>query len=149
VSDYNDSSSNTDGVKPLTDIFGVQLKSEKSDTQVYNIIRSIQFVLFYSHNLKDRIEIVESESATGYYYTISNLENGLKTYVGRTKKDKTRLAFMFLDYSRIHWMKKEGFKMTEDECATVGTIGTFEDLYSLVRFLAGKKDFKILEYCRK
>jgi len=85
----------------------------------------------------------------GYYYTINNLENGLRVYVGRTMKDKKRLAFMFLDYSRIKWMKTEGFEMTEGECASVGTIGVFEDLFSLVRFLAGKKDFKILEYVRK
>jgi hypothetical protein len=145
-----DNSDNNEELPPLTEVFGVQLKSERSDTQVYNIIRSIQFVLAQSYNLKNEIEIEESLCETGrYYYTISNTSSGLKTYIGRTTRDKTRLSFMFLDHSRIRWMKNEGFAMTDENCSKVGTIGMFQDLFSLVRFLAGKRDFKILEYCKK
>lgn len=138
--------------KPLTEIFGVTLKSEYVDTQLYNIIRSVQFVLFYSHNLKNSIDIEESEGATGYYYTISNSSNRLKTYIGRIKEKNSKLppkiTLMFLDQSRIRWMRSEGFDITLEECSKVGTIGVFQDLFSLVRFIAGKDEWKMIGYCR-
>jgi len=144
-----------EGSTPLTEIFGVTLKSEKTDKELYNIIRSIQFVLFYSHSLKSSIDITEDVGATGYFYTISNSSNGLKTYVGRVKEKYSsaaqnipKITLMFLDQARVKWMKNEGFDLTEENCAKVGTIGIFQDLFSLVRFVAGKNEWKVLGYCR-
>lgn len=159
--DFNNLSDNFGGdnsSKPLTEVFGVKLNSEHTDTQLYNIIRSIQFILAHSHNLKERINIEETECATGYYYTITNNANNLRTYVGRTKNGKNNkisgklseipITLMFLDQARIRWMYREGFDPTNENCARVGTIGVFEDLFSLTQFLAGKDKFKVMEYCR-
>jgi hypothetical protein len=144
-----------DAPDSLTEVFGVRLKAERVDKELYNIIRSIQFVLFYSHSLKNSIDITEEEGATGFYYTISNSSNGLKTYVGRVKEryssaaqNTPKITLMFLDQARVRWMKNEGFELTQENCARVGTIGIFQDLFSLVRFIAGKNEWKVLGYCR-
>jgi hypothetical protein len=121
----------------LTDINGVELQSEHEDPVLYNVIRSLQFLFLHTYSLWDKLKIEEEFHQKSFFYCIENQKLNLRGYIGRNFKDN-KIGYLVVDFSRIEWMKKEGFDLTIEIKNNIGYLLKLPTMNDFILYMAGR-----------
>lgn len=133
--------------KKPTEINGLILKSEFEDKEIYDKIRSLQFLLLHTYHLGKSLEISEMKINKGYYYSIRNKSCGLVGFVGRDVETGL-IRFMIKDFGRIKWMEKEGFDLTEENFNKIGIMANCKTINDFILFIAQKSGYEFSGYAK-
>jgi hypothetical protein len=121
----------------LTNVAGLELKSEFSDKVLYNTIRSLQFLFLHTYKLGSNLLIEETNRGRVFLYGIENKELGLRGYIGRDEK-RGIVRYLVMDGARIRWMVREGFDLTPENYDKVGVMLVLPSMNDFILFMAGR-----------
>jgi len=131
-----------------TEVNGLKLESEFLDPEIYQRIRSLQFLFLHTYQLGNALQILEVKmKRRGFYYAISNQEAQLFGFVGRDVKTK-EIFYLVKDWSRLHWMHLEGFEPTEENYQNVGVMAKCQSINDFILFMSAQKGFEFSGYAK-
>lgn len=132
----------------LTEVNGLTLDSQFADPELYDRIRSLQFLFLHTYKLGPSLKILEVQmKKRGFYYAISNNEHNLFGFVGRDLKTK-EIFYLVKDWSRLAWMKAEGFELTEENYQEVGVMAKCKRMEDFILFMANQKGYDFVGYAK-
>jgi hypothetical protein len=127
----------------LTEVNGLKLESEFADNEIYQRVRSIQFLLLHTYKLGNDLKITETKLRHGYFYTITNQSEQLNGFVGRDVRTG-QIEYMVKDWSQIKRMLLEGFELTEENYALNRVIVKCKTINDFILFVAKQKGYKFM-----
>jgi hypothetical protein len=132
----------------LTEVNGLTLDSEFADPELYDRIRSLQFLFLHTYKLGAALKILEVQmKKRGFYYAISNQESNLFGFVGRDVKTK-EIFYLVKDWSRLKWLREEGFEPNEENYQKVGVMAKCKRMEDFILFMANQKGFDFVGYAK-
>lgn len=132
----------------LTEINGLKLESEFADNEIYQRIRSLQFLFLHTYKMGSALQILEVKmKRRGFYYAISNKEAQLFGFVGRDQKTK-EIYYLVKDWGRLRFMMLEGFEPTEENYQAVGIMAKCKTINDFILFMAAQKGFDFSGYAK-
>jgi hypothetical protein len=132
----------------LTEINGLKLESEFQDNEIYQRIRSLQFLFLHTYKMGGALKILEVKmKKRGFYYAISNNEHNLFGFVGRDVKTK-EIFYLVKDWGRLRFMRLEGFELNEENYQEVGVMAKCKRMEDFILFMANKKGFDFVGYAK-
>lgn len=134
--------------RELTEINGLKLRSEFLDRELYQKIRSLQFLFLHTYKFGDALKVIEVQmKKRGFYYAISNQDAQLFGFVGRDPQTK-EIFYLVKDWGRVHWMRAEGFAETEENYQSVGVMAKCKSMNDFILFLANQKGYDFVGYAK-
>lgn len=131
-----------------TEINGLTLESEFLDKEIYERIRSLQFLFLNTYQMGGALQILEVKmKRRGFYYAISNKDAQLFGFVGRDVKTK-EIFYLVKDYGRLKWMMLEGFEPTEENYQKVGIMAKCKTINDFILFMAAQKGYDFMGYAK-
>lgn len=132
----------------LTEINRLALKSEFEDKEIYQTMRSLQFLFLHTYKMGGALRVIEAKIKGNYFYVIENQELGLMGFVGRGSKDKNKICFTIKDKSRVKWAANEGFELTDELLNKIGIFAKCKAMNDFILFMAGKTGYEFTGYIR-
>lgn len=135
-------------MRKLTEINGLKLESEFLDAEIYDRIRSLQFLFLHTYKLGGALKILEVRmQKRGFYYAISNQDANLFGFVGRDSKTK-EIYYLVKDWSKIRWMRAEGFELNEENYQKIGVMAKCARMEDFILFMANQKGYDFAGYAK-
>jgi hypothetical protein len=134
--------------RQLTEVNGLTLNSEFGDPELYDKIRSLQFLFLHTYKMGAALKVLEVKMRRrGFYYAISNQENNLFGFVGRDLKTK-EIFYLVKDWGRLTWLRLEGFELTEENYQSVGVMAKCARMEDFILFMANQKGYDFVGYAK-
>ena len=132
----------------LTEINGLALKSEFEDKEIYQAMRSLQFLFLHTYKMGGALRVIEAKIKGNYFYVIENQELGLMGFVGRGAKNKNKICYAIKDRGRVKWAIEEGFDPTDEILNKIGVFAKCKGMNDFILFMAGKTGYEFSGYIR-
>jgi len=134
--------------RELTEVNGLKLESEFLDKELYQKIRSLQFLFLHTYKFGDALKVMEVRmKKRGFYYAISNQDAQLFGFVGRDLETK-EIFYLVKDWGRLRWLKQEGFDLTEENYQSVGVMAKCKRMEDFILFMANQKGYDFVGYAK-